>query len=62
MLYSNQNLLDKYNKPIPKTWNELINTAKFILTEESKSGNEIIGYAADMTGKKKKKKNYYYYY
>ncbi|ORY85900.1 periplasmic binding protein-like II [Neocallimastix californiae] len=49
MLYSNQNLLDKYNKPIPKTWNELINTAKFILTEESKSGNEIIGYAADMT-------------
>jgi len=50
MLYSNLDYLDKYEKPIPKTWNELIDTAKFIISEEQKDGNELIGYSADISG------------
>ncbi|KAG4105582.1 periplasmic binding protein-like II [Neocallimastix lanati (nom. inval.)] len=49
MLYSNLDYLDKYEKPIPKTWNELIDTAKFIISEEQKDGNELIGYSADIS-------------
>ncbi|KAL6613112.1 periplasmic binding protein-like II [Neocallimastix californiae] len=49
MLFSNQDLLDKYEKSIPKTWDDLINIAKFIMTEELNSGNEVFGYSADMT-------------
>eukprot|EP00833_Pecoramyces_ruminatium_P013756 jgi/Orpsp1_1/1187788/evm.model.d7180000060183.1 len=38
-LYSNKILLDKYNKTIPKTWEELINTSKYILSEERRLYN-----------------------
>jgi len=55
MLFSNQDLLDKYEKSIPKTWDDLINIAKFIMTEELNSGNEVFGYSADMTGKQTNK-------
>ncbi|OUM58656.1 hypothetical protein PIROE2DRAFT_16013, partial [Piromyces sp. E2] len=40
VLYSNKDLLKKYNKEPPKTWDELINTSKFILNEEKKLNSE----------------------
>ncbi|KAL6621143.1 hypothetical protein U3516DRAFT_519159, partial [Neocallimastix sp. 'constans'] len=44
-LFSNKALLKKYNKPIPKTWNELIETGKYILEKERAEENtDIIGY------------------
>eukprot|EP00833_Pecoramyces_ruminatium_P016536 jgi/Orpsp1_1/1190568/evm.model.d7180000079818.1 len=44
-LYSNINLLSKYNKEIPKTWDELLETASYILNEEKKKNNtDLIGY------------------
>jgi len=49
MLYSNQDLLNKYNLDIPKTWDELFDIAKLIVTEEKNLINEVIGYTADMT-------------
>ncbi|ORY16058.1 hypothetical protein LY90DRAFT_677477 [Neocallimastix californiae] len=49
MLYSNQNLLNKYNKTIPKTWDELIDTGIFIMSEEKKLNKDIIVYTADIT-------------
>jgi len=36
VLYSNRKLLKKYNKEIPRTWDELINTGKEIFEEEFK--------------------------
>ncbi|ORX61247.1 periplasmic binding protein-like II [Piromyces finnis] len=44
VLYSNDFLLKKYNKSLPKTWDELIETSKYIIDEEQKLGNSIIGY------------------
>jgi len=45
VLYSNKHLLEKYGKDVPKTWNELIETAKFIIEKEKLEGNDdIIGY------------------
>lgn len=45
VLYHNKELLDKYNKKPPKTWDELIETAKYILEEEKKIGHDdIFGY------------------
>eukprot|EP00833_Pecoramyces_ruminatium_P001529 jgi/Orpsp1_1/1175561/evm.model.c7180000054357.1 len=35
MLYYNYGLLDKYNKTVPKTWDELINISKYILEKEN---------------------------
>jgi len=32
--------LEKYNKKPPKTWNELIETGKYILEEERKLDND----------------------
>jgi len=43
VLYSKRELLDKYNKPIPKTWDELIDTCKFIMDKE-KDDHELICY------------------
>eukprot|EP00833_Pecoramyces_ruminatium_P011174 jgi/Orpsp1_1/1185206/evm.model.c7180000092786.1 len=42
MLYSNKILLNKYNKTVPKTWNELIETSKYITERENDS--ELIAY------------------
>jgi hypothetical protein len=45
VLYSNKELLNKYNKNIPRTWNELLETSIYILDEERKLNNtEIDGY------------------
>jgi len=44
-LIYNKDLLNKYKKSVPKTWEESIETAKYIINEEKKIGNdEIIGY------------------
>jgi len=50
MLFSNKDLLKKHKKEIPTTWNNLLDTANYIVTEERKNGTEIIGYSVDMTG------------
>lgn len=42
----NQDLLIKYNKGVPTTWDELIETAKFIVESEKVLGNNIIGYTS----------------
>jgi len=34
VLYSNTDLLKKYNKEIPKTWDELYSTGKYIMEEK----------------------------
>ncbi|ORX79447.1 periplasmic binding protein-like II [Anaeromyces robustus] len=39
VLYSNKALLDKYSKDIPKTWDELLSTSKYIYNEEKKFNN-----------------------
>jgi len=45
-LYSNINLLNKYGKPIPKTWNEVIEIGEYILQKEREENpeTELIGY------------------
>ncbi|KAL6598131.1 periplasmic binding protein-like II [Neocallimastix sp. 'constans'] len=42
LLYSNTKLLKKYNKRIPKTWDELIETSKYIMERENDP--ELIAY------------------
>lgn len=46
VLFSNKKLLKQYNKPVPKTWDELIKTSKYILKQERRYNNntELIGY------------------
>jgi len=49
--------LKKYDKKIPKTWDELIKTAKYILEKEKERDNtQIIGYNGLFSG------NYIYIY
>jgi len=45
-LYSNQILLNKYGKQIPKTWDELIDTAQYILQKEKEEDpdSDLVGY------------------
>jgi len=43
ILYSNKWLLYKYNKPVPKTWDELIDTCEYIM-EREKDDTELICY------------------
>lgn len=42
ILYYRKDLLKKYNKPVPETWDELVSTAKFITGKEK----NLIGYTA----------------
>jgi len=42
-LYSNKVLLDKYGKDIPKTWQELMDTSKYILERET-NNTDLIAY------------------
>jgi len=44
MMYYNSTLLMKHKKNIPKTWDELLETGKYILDREKNEGNEVIGY------------------
>jgi len=53
VLYSNEELLKKYNREIPNTWEELIETAIFIVSKEFQLGNTIVGYNGLFPGKKK---------
>jgi len=49
LLYSNKAYLKKYNRTIPETWDELVETAQYILEREHAENNtEIIGYNALM--------------
>ena len=51
-LYSNKILLQKYGKEVPKTWEQLLDTAKYILEEErAKNNTELIGYNGLFFGK-----------
>lgn len=43
-LYYRKDLLEKYHRPVPQTWEELEETAKIIQEEESKLGHSIWGY------------------
>ncbi|ORX77389.1 periplasmic binding protein-like II [Anaeromyces robustus] len=46
LLYSNINYLTKYNKTIPETWDELIETTQYIIEHEHTENNfNIIGYS-----------------
>eukprot|EP00833_Pecoramyces_ruminatium_P000409 jgi/Orpsp1_1/1174441/evm.model.c7180000050111.1 len=51
VLYSNPKYLDKYNKSIPKTWDELVDTSKYILERERKLNNtDLIAYNEGESG------------
>jgi trehalose/maltose transport system substrate-binding protein len=43
-LYYRKDLLEKYNRPVPKTWEDLEETAKIIQAGEEKAGQKIWGY------------------
>jgi len=47
-LFSNQELLTKYGKEVPKTWDELIETGKYIYDEEKNKNNTIIPYHSSL--------------
>ncbi|OUM61936.1 hypothetical protein PIROE2DRAFT_11901 [Piromyces sp. E2] len=50
-LFSNLIYLNKYNKTIPETWEELKETAKYIIKEEHSRGNtNLVGYNSLFTG------------
>ncbi|OUM69931.1 hypothetical protein PIROE2DRAFT_2131 [Piromyces sp. E2] len=51
-LYSNEKILKKYNKTIPKTWDEFLTTSKYIMDEEYKSNNmDFLPYNGFFDGK-----------
>jgi len=56
-LYSNRDLLNKYQKEIPKTWYDLISTSKYIFEEEKKYNNTIVPNNNEKKKKKKKRNN-----
>jgi len=52
-LFSNIVLLSKYQRNVPKTWDELLSTSKYIYEEEKKLNNTIMAYNGlfnDFTG------------
>ncbi|KAL6600107.1 periplasmic binding protein-like II [Neocallimastix sp. 'constans'] len=40
VLYYNDKYLNKYNKTVPKTWDDLLDTSRYILNEERKQNND----------------------
>ncbi|ORX42464.1 periplasmic binding protein-like II [Piromyces finnis] len=44
VMIANQSLLDKYNKPYPKTWEELIETENYIYNQEIKVNKRLHRY------------------
>ncbi|KAL6608374.1 hypothetical protein U3516DRAFT_829296 [Neocallimastix sp. 'constans'] len=42
VLYYNEPLLNKYNQKVPKTWNELYDTGKYIMEKENNNNNNNI--------------------
>ncbi|ORY61097.1 periplasmic binding protein-like II [Neocallimastix californiae] len=50
VLYYNEKLLQKYNKNYPRTWDELIETARYIVQKEKEANNTLlIGYNGMMS-------------
>ncbi|KAG4091452.1 periplasmic binding protein-like II [Neocallimastix lanati (nom. inval.)] len=45
-LYANMDLLKKYNKPVPETWDELIETTNYIYEKESPTNPQLHKYLA----------------
>jgi len=46
LLYSNIDLLTKYDKEVPQTWDQLIDTTKYIMEREHAEENyNIIGFS-----------------
>jgi len=56
MLYYNKDLLDQYGKDVPKSWYELYETAKYIVSEEKNKGREIVGFTSELSSNYQKKK------
>ncbi len=48
VLYYRKDLLEKYNKSVPETWEELKDTANEIVRAERAAGNEMYGMAGSM--------------
>lgn len=44
IMYYRKDLLDKYNRSVPNSWQELYETAKFIQEQERKTNNRFYGY------------------
>lgn len=47
ILYYRKDLLEKYNRPVPTTWKELVKTAELIMREERIQNPEMTGYIWD---------------
>ncbi len=47
ILYYRKDLLNKYNKPVPRTWEELTKTADYIMRKEKIHNPEMVGYIWD---------------
>jgi len=60
LLYSNINMLNKYKKRIPKTWDELIDTSIYILERENNTN--LMAYNGLFNGLFKKKKNFFFFF
>jgi len=56
VLYSNTTILNKYNKQAPKTWDELLETCKYILDREKDINPDLICYNGLFDGNSKKNK------
>ncbi|ORX80432.1 periplasmic binding protein-like II [Anaeromyces robustus] len=51
VLFSNKELLQRYNKTIPETWDELLETSTYILEKEKEKGNtDLVGYMGHFPG------------
>ncbi len=44
IMYYRKDLLEKYGRPVPDSWQELYETAKFIQEQERKTNNRFYGY------------------
>lgn len=44
IMYYRKDLLEKYNRPVPNSWQELYETAKFVQEQERKTNNRFCGY------------------
>jgi len=50
-MYSNMDLLNKYNRTIPETWDDFLDTASYILKEERKLNNtKLVAYSGCFDG------------
>jgi len=45
ILYYRKDLLEKYRQPLPRTWDDLIMTSEWIVSEEKRAGKTIEGFS-----------------